>query len=152
MTSRQRCRVGRAPDIGERTYSDLLRYNTFEERFEYLRLDGSVGVETFGSDRYLNQRFYQSREWRSVRDHVITRDLACDLGIGDREIFGRIHIHHINPITVNDIQIASKFLLEPEFLICTTHETHNAITYGDARLLLTLPAQRQPNDTCPWRR
>lgn len=152
MTSRHRGGFDHTLDIRCRTYSELIRNKTFEERFEYLRLDGAVGVETFGSERYLNQRFYQSREWRSVRDHVITRDLACDLGIEDREIFGRIHIHHINPITVSDIQIASKFLLEPEFLICTTHETHNAITYGDARLLVTIPVQRQPNDTCPWRR
>ena len=136
----------------ERTYSELIRCRSFEERFGYLRLDGTVGLATFGFDRYLNQQFYQSREWRSVRDFVIVRDAACDLGIESREIFGRIYIHHMNPISSKDIQMMSKFLLEPEFLICVTHETHNAIHYGDAKLLLTEPIQRRPNDTCPWRR
>lgn len=140
------------PPVNERAYFELLQLETFEERFEYLRLDGTVGLATFGFDRYLNQQFYQSREWRSVRDFVIVRDAACDLGIDGHEIFGRIYIHHMNPISSKDIQMMSKFLLEPEFLICVTHETHNAIHYGDAKLLLTEPIQRQPNDTCPWRR
>ena len=138
--------------VKERTYSELIQLESFEERFEYLRLDGAVGLATFGFDRYLNQQFYQSREWRSVRDFVIVRDNACDLGIDGREIFGRIYIHHMNPISSKDIQMMSKFLLDPEFLICVTHETHNAIHYSDAKLLLTEPIQRRPNDTCPWRR
>ena len=140
------------PPVNERAYFELVQLETFEERFEYLRLDGTVGLATFGFDRYLNQQFYQSREWRSVRDFVIVRDSACDLGIDGREIFGRIYIHHMNPISSNDIQMMSKFLLDPEFLICVTHETHNAIHYGDAKLLLTEPIQRRPNDTCLWRR
>ena len=140
------------PPVNERAYSDLVQLETFEERFEYLRLDGTVGLVTFGFDRYLNQQFYQSREWRSVRDFVIVRDSACDLGIDGHEIFGRIYIHHMNPISSKDIQMMSKFLLDPEFLICVTHETHNAIHYSDAKLLLTEPIQRRPNDTCPWRR
>ena len=140
------------PPVNERAYSELVQLETFEERFEYLRLDGTVGLATFGFDRYLNQQFYQSREWRSVRDFVIVRDSACDLCIDSREIFGRIYIHHMNPISSKDIQMMSKFLLDPEFLICVTHETHNAIHYSDAKLLLTEPIQRRPNDTCPWRR
>lgn len=141
-----------SPGIPYRTYTELLQHDSFKERFEYLRLDGSVGAITFGFDRYLNQQFYQSREWRSVRDFVIVRDKACDLGAESREIFGRIYIHHMNPITGDDIRTISRFLLEPEFLICTTHETHNAIHYGNSKLILSDPVQRVPNDTCPWRR
>ena len=135
-----------------RTYSDLSKLTTFEDRYNYLRLNGFVGQETFGFDRYLNQVFYKSAKWRSVRDFVIIRDNGCDLGIEGREIYGKIIIHHMNPITIQDIEQESDFLLDPEFLISTVHETHNAIHYGDENLLIRMPIERKPNDTCPWRR
>ena len=135
-----------------RTYSELIQLPTFEERFEYLRLDGAVGAETFGLDRYLNQLFYKSKEWLSVRDEVITRDNGCDLGVEGYEIHGRILIHHMNPISVEDILQHSDYLLNPEYLISTIHNTHNAIHYGDKSLLVTGPIERSENDTCPWRR
>ena len=135
-----------------RTYSDLSKLTTFEDRYNYLRLNGFVGQETFGFDRYLNQVFYKSAKWRSVRDFVIVRDNGCDLGIEGREIYGKIIIHHMNPITIKDIEQESAFLLDPEFLISTVHETHNAIHYGDENLLIQAPIERKPNDTCPWRR
>ena len=122
------------------------------ERYEYLRLGGSVGYETFGFDRYLNQIFYTSQRWRKARDKVIIRDNACDLGIKGRDILGRIYIHHMNPVTLDDIVNESELLIEPEFLICTTHNTHNAIHYGDKSLLILEPIERSKNDTCPWRR
>lgn len=135
-----------------RTYSELSKLKTFKERFTYLRLNGFVGKETFGFDRYLNQVFYKSAKWRSIRDFVIVRDNGCDLGIEGREIYGKIIIHHMNPITSQDIEQESDFLLDPEFLISTVHETHNAIHYGDENLLILAPIERKPNDTCPWRR
>ena len=135
-----------------RTYSELYKLKTFKERFTYLRLNGFVGKETFGFDRYLNQVFYKSAKWRSIRDFVIVRDNGCDLGIEGREIYGKIIIHHMNPITIQDIEQESDFLLDPEFLISTVHETHNAIHYGDENLLILAPIERKPNDTCPWRR
>lgn len=135
-----------------RTYSELSKLKTFKERFTYLRLNGFVGKETFGFDRYLNQVFYKSAKWRSIRDFVIVRDNGCDLGIEGREIYGKIIIHHMNPITIQDIEHESDFLLDPEFLISTVHETHNAIHYGDENLLILAPIERKPNDTCPWRR
>lgn len=134
-----------------RSYSELAQLKTFRERFDYLKLNGEVAAETFGIHRYLNQRFYRSKEWKQVRDLVIFRDNGCDLGIGGFEIHGRILVHHMNPITVEDIEKRSDFLLNPEFLITTTHQTHNAIGYGDANLLSVLPAERTPNDTCPWK-
>lgn len=134
-----------------RTYSELITLPTFEERYRYLKLDGKVGEETFGFDRYLNQYFYTSREWRDIRNHVILRDNGCDLGIQDREIAGLILIHHMNPITVDDILNRSEYLLNPEYLVCTVKNTHNAIHYGDERILITAPVERRPNDTCPWR-
>lgn len=134
-----------------RTYSELITLPTFEERFQYLKLDGRVGEETFGFDRYLNQLFYSSPEWRSIRDSVIIRDYGCDLAIQDREIHGRILIHHMNPITVKDILQRSEYLLDPEYLICTVKRTHDAIHYGDESLLLTTPPDRKANDTCPWK-
>ena len=134
-----------------RTYSELITLPTFEERYEYLRLDGIVGEETFGFDRYLNQQFYKSREWLSIRDHVIIRDGGCDLAMEDREIHGRIIIHHMNPIRVDDITNRTKYLLDPEFLICTVKNTHDAIHYGDSSILLLDPISRRKNDTCPWR-
>ena len=135
-----------------RTYSDLSKLTTFEDRYNYLRLNGFVGKETFGFDRYLNQVFYKSAKWRSVRDFVIVRDNGCDLGVEGREIYGKIIIHHMNPITIKDIEQESDFLLDPEFLISTVHETHNAIHYGDENLLIRAPIERKPNDTGPWRR
>lgn len=135
-----------------RTYSELIALPTFEERFRYLKLSGSVGVETFGYDRVFNQRFYSSTEWKRLRDEIIFRDNGCDLGIDDREITGRIYIHHINPIVLKDIQTTSEFLLNPEYLICTSFDTHNAIHYGDENLLIKAPIERTQYDTCPWRR
>ena len=134
-----------------KTYSELSRLTTFEERYEYLRLGGAVGESTFGFDRYLNQVFYRSQRWKSIRDFVIIRDNGCDLGVEGYEIHGRILIHHINPLTVEDIEKESGYLLDPEFLIATTHNTHNAIHYGDASLLIKAPIERTKNDTCPWR-
>ena len=134
-----------------RTYSELIMIPTFQERFRYLRLNGSVGNDTFGFDRYLNQVFYRSQRWRSVRDFVIIRDNGCDLGIDGYEIHNKILIHHMNPITLKDIERESEFLLDPEYLICTSHNTHNAIHYGDESLLITEPIQRTRNDTCPWK-
>lgn len=135
-----------------RTYSELITLSTFEERYRYLQLNGKVGEETFGFDRYLNQIFYKSKEWLRIRDHVITRDNGCDLGIEDRDIFGRILIHHMNPITVDDILKRSDFLLNPDYLICTSKNTHDAIHYSDESLLFTGLIERTKNDTCPWRR
>lgn len=135
-----------------RTYSELIQLPTFEERFEYLRLDGVVGAETFGLDRYINQIFYKSKEWKSIRDLVVIRDNGCDLGVEGYEIHGKIIIHHMNPISVEDILKHSEYLLNPEYLISTIHNTHNAIHYGDENLLVTGPIERSKNDTCPWRR
>ena len=137
---------------GIKTYSELITLPTFEERYQYLRIGGRVGEETFGFDRYLNQIFYKSKEWLSIRDQVIARDNGCDLGIPGREIHRRILIHHMNPITVEDILNRSDFLLNPEYLICTVKNTHDAIHYGDENLLNKDPIERTKNDTCPWRR
>ena len=134
-----------------KTYSELITIPTFEERFEYLKLDGQVGVETFGFDRYLNQAFYKSDEWLSIRNYVITRDNGCDLGMEGYEIYGRILIHHINPITKDDIIQRSRILLDPENLITTVKRTHDAIHYGNSNLLMKAPIERRKNDTCPWR-
>ena len=140
-----------------RTYSELITLPTFMERYRYLKLDGRVGEETFGFDRYLNQKFYKSDEWLAVRDYVILRDTGpndyCqDLGVDGHDIRGRILIHHMNPITREDIVNRSKFLLDPEYLICTIDNTHRAIHYGDESLLVIAPIERSKNDTCPWRR
>lgn len=135
-----------------KTYSELITLPTFEERFEYLKIGGKVGVDTFGFDRYLNQIFYRSDEWKSIRDEVIIRDNGCDLGIEGREIYSRIIVHHMNPITKDDILNRSDFLLNPEFLICTIKLTHDAIHYGDSSILFTEPVIRTKNDTCPWKR
>lgn len=140
-----------------RTYSELIRLPTFEERFEYLRLDGVVGESTFGFDRYLNQIFYHSEEWKAVRREVILRDsngdCVLDLGCDGHEIFGRVLIHHMNPISAKDIVRRADILLNPEYLISTMKLTHDAIHYGDESLLaFDKPIVRKPNDTCPWRR
>lgn len=136
-----------------RTYSELITLPTFEERYRYLKLDGVVGEDTFGFDRYLNQEFYQrDQEWKRIRDFVIIRDQGCDLGVEGREIRGKILVHHMNPITKEDILKRSEFLLNPEYLICTLKSTHDAIHYGDENLLMKGPVERKPNDTCPWRK
>lgn len=134
-----------------RTYSELIALPTFEERFKYLQLNGQVGESTFGFDRYMNQVFYRSQKWKSIRDFVIIRDCGCDLGVEGYDIHGKIIIHHMNPLSMRDIETESDFLLNPDFLICTTHNTHNAIHYGDEKLLVTAPIERTKNDTCPWR-
>lgn len=137
-----------------RSYSELITLPTFEERFEYLKLDGDVGDETFGFDRYLNQRFYRSAEWKRIRDAVIVRDNGCDLGIEDRQLYDRIVIHHMNPINQRDlINHMDSMVIDPEFLICCSHNTHNAIHYGDDSLIVkSTLTERTPNDTCPWKK
>lgn len=134
-----------------RTYSELIKLPTFEERFRYLKLDGRVGEATFGFDRYLNQIFYKSEEWKALRRYLIVRDNGCDLGIEGREIHTRILVHHMNPIAKDDILSRSEFLLNPEYLICTIKNTHDAIHFGDEDLLFKDPIERRKNDTCPWR-
>lgn len=135
-----------------KTYSELIQLPTFEERFQYLKLSGAVGKETFGFDRYLNQNFYRSAAWKRVRDQVIVRDNGCDLGIDDRIIYGKILIHHMNPINDRDILDLTDILLNQEYLICVSHLTHNAIHYSDESLLPSEPIVRFKNDTCPWKR
>lgn len=134
-----------------RTYTELKQIPTFIERYRYLKIGGKVGEETFGSDRYLNQVFYRSKEWMDARNYVIVRDLGCDLGIEGYEIIGKIFIHHMNPLTVEDVLNRTEILLDPEYLICCTKNTHDAIHYGNEDLLWTDPVIRTPNDTCPWK-
>lgn len=135
-----------------RTYTELMKLQTFEERFRYLKLVARVGEETFGFDRYLNQQFYHSQEWKSIRNEIIIRDNACDLGITGREMNKGIIIHHMNPITKDDLIHQSDFLLNPDYLICVSKKTHSAIHYGDESLLFDGLVERSKNDTCPWRR
>lgn len=134
-----------------RTYSELILIPTFEERYEYLRLAGVLGRVTFGFDRYLNQAFYNSKQWERVRDKIIIRDEACDLGIIDREIHGGIRVHHMNSITIEDFENGNPDILDPEFLICTSLNTHNAIHFGNKNNLITLPQERRRGDTSPWK-
>lgn len=134
-----------------RTYSELILLPSFQERYEYLKLDGIVGEDTFGFDRYLNQQFYRSAEWKRIRDLVIVRDNGCDLGIDGYFIQGRVYIHHMNPISQKDIVSKTSLLIDPEYLICVSLDTHNAIHYGDEKLLRRDPIERRPNDTCPWK-
>ncbi len=134
-----------------KTYTELMKLSTFEERYRYLQLDSVVGQETFGFDRILNQQFYRSREWKSVRDFVIIRDQGCDLAFPNHEIYGKVLIHHMNPISVEDILGKTDLLLNPEYLICVSHRTHQAIHYGDENLLPSAPIERRKNDTCPWK-
>lgn len=134
-----------------RTYKELQQLQTFDERFAYLQLRGHIGKETFGYDRYLNQQFYRSKEWKDVRRIVILRDHGCDLGIMDRTITGRIYIHHMNPITREDLINGSDLVLNPNYLICVSSMTHEAIHYGDKDLLISDYVERSPYDTCPWR-
>ena len=136
-----------------RTYTELMKLYTFEERFRYLKLVARVGEETFGFERYLNQQFYHSQEWKSIRNQIIIRDNACDLGIPGREMNKGIIIHHMNPITKDDLIHQSDFLLNPDYLICVSKKTHSAIHYGDESILFNDGIiERSKNDTCPWRR
>ena len=135
-----------------KSYRELSALPTFEERFRYLKLHGTVGKDTFGFDRIFNQVFYtRSAEWKRIRNRVIIRDNGCDLGIEGYDIYGRIIIHHMNPITLDDIENATDFLLNPDYLICVSHDTHNAIHYGNEYLLPKVPIERCRNDTCPWK-
>lgn len=136
-----------------KTYTELVTLNSFLERYRYLRIGGAVGEETFGFERYLNQTLYTSAEWKRIRDSVIIRDDGCDLGLHGQEIRGRILVHHLNPITVEDIRFRRSCIFDLNNLICVSHETHNAIHYGDERLLpLLAPTERTKNDTCPWKK
>ena len=134
-----------------RTYSELITIPTFEERFEYLQLKGSVGKDTFGYDRYLNQVLYRSPEWKRLRNQIIIRDGGCDLACDGYDVYGKVLIHHLNPITVEDVLARSRKVFDPDNLVCVSHNTHNAIHYGDVDLLITGPIIRTKNDTCPWR-
>ena len=133
-----------------RTYSELVRLSTFEERFAYLSLKGYVGESTFGFDRYLNQKFYTSRQWKQIRDFVIVRDKGCDLGIAGRDIFDGIRVHHMNPITIADLENGTDILLDPDFLISTSLNTHNAIHFGTEKNLIRIPIERRKGDTMLW--
>lgn len=135
-----------------RTYSEMITLPTFLERFNYLRLDGCVGAETFGYDRYLNQTLYRTAEWKRFRNKIIVRDNGCDLGCDGYEMFGKILVHHINPITVDDVLNRDPKIFDPDNVISTCLNTHNAIHYGDESLLITEPIERKPNDTCLWKR
>lgn len=135
-----------------KSYTEMMKFDNFMDRFRYLKLSGKVGDETFGFDRYLNQIFYRSKEWKKLRDFVIVRDAGCDLAIDDREILGKIEVHHMNPITEQDIMDRSDYLLDPEFLISTSSLTHKALHYGDESILSGDIILRSPNDTCPWKR
>ena len=134
-----------------KTYSELITIPTFEERFEYLQLKGSVGKDTFGYDRYLNQVLYRSPEWKRLRNQIIIRDSGCDLACDGYDIYDKVLIHHLNPITVEDVLARSRKVFDPDNLVCVSHNTHNAIHYGDVDLLITGPIIRTKNDTCPWR-
>lgn len=134
-----------------RTYTELSKLKTIEERFDYLKLDGKVGEETFGFDRWLNQRFYKDKRWLEVRDYVIIRDNGCDLGVDGYEIGGRIYVHHMNPVTKEDLLYNFDKLIDPEYLISSSKLTHDAVHYGDKNLLPQDPIVRTKNDTCPWR-
>lgn len=135
-----------------RTYSELIMLPTFLDRFRYLQLGGRVGAETFGYDRYLNQILYRTAEWKRFRNEIIVRDNGCDLACDGYDIVGKVLVHHINPITVEDVLNRTAKVFDPENVISTTLNTHNAIHYGDESLLVTEPIERKPNDTCPWRR
>lgn len=145
-------RIVTSDTTSTRSYSGLITLDSFEDRFAYLRLGGGVGRDTFGFDRWINQKFYRSREWKSARQTVILRDSGCDLGILDRPIHAELLIHHMNPVTKDDIINRADWILDPEFLICTTHTTHNAIHFGVENLAPPVVMERSPNDTAPWRR
>lgn len=135
-----------------RCYSELSTFTTFIDRFNYLKLGGVVGADTFGFDRYINQVFYNSYEWKKARDIVILRDNGCDLGIEGHEIYSKIIVHHMNPISIEDVRRRNPRIFDPEELITTILRTHNAIHYGDEDGLITEPIERTRNDTAPWRR
>lgn len=135
-----------------KSYNELSRLKCYEDRFDYLKLTGVVGETTFGFDRYLNQAFYRSKEWRKVRREVIARDEGCDMGHPDHPIRGRIIIHHMNPVTIEDVEDGSDILLDPNNLVCVSEDTHNAIHFGDASLLPEPYVERSKYDTCPWKR
>ena len=133
-----------------RTYSELNQIKTFEERFRYLQLNKQIGIATFGFDRYINQNFYTSRQWKIIRNHVIVRDQSCDLGIAGRDIYGYVRVHHMNPIAVEDLEQGNTDALDPEFLICTSLDTHNAIHFGNESNIFRLPVERTKGDTRLW--
>ena len=135
----------------ERCYSELKHINSFLDRYNYLKIGGQVGAETFGFDRWINQTMYKSRRWRQARDQVIIRDNGCDLGIEGYNIYDHIVVHHMNPITLEDIEEERDWIYDPEFLICVSKPTHNAIHFGDASLLPKDPIERKPGDTCLWK-
>lgn len=133
-----------------RTYSELRRLTSFQDRYDYLRLNGAVGQDTFGFDRYLNQRFYRSTEWKHIRHAVIARDMGCDLGVEGHEINDRVYVHHMNPLTKDQVVHGDEGMIDPEYLISCTLNTHNAIHYGDPNSLVRLPPERRPGDTTLW--
>ena len=135
-----------------KTYSEMIQIPTFEDRYAYLRLGGRVGEETFGFERNLNQSFYRSYEWRKVRREVIARDAGCDLAMPGFQIYNNIIIHHIVPITIEDLEDGTDLILDPNNLVCVSEKTHNAIHFGDKSLLPQTPIERRPGDTCPWKR
>ena len=134
-----------------RTYDELITFPTFEERYNYLRIKARVGEDTFGVDRYMNQMFYRSKEWKRIRDIVILRDNGCDLGVEGYDVYEKAVIHHMNPLSIDDIKHASDNLMNPRYLITVSFNTHQAIHYGTELGLITLPKERRPNDTCPWK-
>lgn len=136
----------------KRCYSELITIPTFAERYEYLKLGGAVGVETFGFDRYLNQILYRSAEWKRFRNGIIIRDNGCDLACDGYDIYGKVMVHHIDPLTIEDVLKRHPKIFDPENVICVSHNTHNAIHYGDASLLVLGPVERTPYDTCPWKK
>lgn len=136
-----------------RTYSELISIPSLKERFDYLKLNGTVGISTFGFDRWLNQRFYKSYEWKRIRDQIIIRDYGCELGVKDYPIQGSITIHHMNPVLVEDIYKNNELIMNPEYLICCSHRMHNAVHYSDNSIFREINyVERKPNDTCPWRK
>lgn len=138
--------------MSNKKYSELILLPTFEERFRYLKMNGVVGEETFGFKRWLNQKFYHSQKWLSFKDKIIIRDDGCDLGLADHKIYGSVLIHHLNPITYEDILSMSDCVFDPENVVCTKLSTHNAIHYGDEKLIMSGPVERRRNDTCPWKK
>lgn len=134
-----------------KSYRNLILLSTFEERYEYLKIQGVVGESLFGFDRYMNQEFYTSREWRQFRNRIIARDEGCDLGLRDFPIGGQVIIHHINPLVIADFENSSDALFDPDNVICVSYNTHQAIHFGDETLLPSGPLERRPFDTCPWR-
>jgi hypothetical protein len=155
MRMRKNVRVAEegAEEGKKKSYSELISIKSYYDRYKYLKMDGAVGVETFGFERYLNQTFYKSEEWKKVRRQVIIRDNGCDMADDTHPINERIIIHHINPITERDILERNPDIYNPEYLVCVSHRTHNAIHYGDESYILNIEIiERKPNDTCPWKR